>query len=369
MKIEQLYQIFQFTAERYSNKYEKNDCADWESELKRFSWNKRSDGSYQKRYAPEFRKKQLDIGMHDGLKASFKRLDYMFCWFFLGAVPEDYFSMVFEKKSWKWRSHHITRMRLDFIKKMLNDDDEACTLLNDKVAFCNHWNDKLNRVWCNPEDTAYDEFSAKFQGIDKIILKRRVGYGGKGIDVIDKSQVTKSEYDDLVRRHENYIFEEFHRQTGWIHVINPSSLNTIRVATVQVKGEIDVVFSYLRVGVEGSVVDNLHSGGIRFPINHHTGELYAGMNYQINNIEKHPDSGIQIAGETIPNWDEICSFCMNAHERAPENLRFVGWDVCLDEDDMCLIEGNSGPGFPPIEDPSDDWWKKIKSYFSKLDKK
>lgn len=367
MKIEQLYQIFQFTADKYSKNLEKNNQEDWESKLKRFSWKKRSNGSYQKRYAPEFRKKQLEIGRHDGLKGTFKRLDYMFCWFFLGAVPEDYFSMVFEDKGWKWRNHHITRMRLDFIKQMLNDDDESCILLNDKAVFCSHWDDELNRQWCNPEDTTYEEFRDKFNDIDKIILKRRVGYGGKGIEVIDTSQITsESEYLDLVEKHENYIFEEFHNQTGWIHEINPSSLNTIRVATIQVNGQTDVVFSYLRVGVKGAIVDNLHSGGIRFPINHHTGEIYAGMNYQINNIESHPDSGVKIAGEIIPHWDEICSFCINAHKKAPENLRFIGWDVCLDENDMCLIEGNSGPGFPPIEDPDDDWWKQIKNYFSKL---
>ncbi len=369
MKIEQLYQIFQFIAIKYSNNLEKNNPTDWKGELKRFSWNKRSNGSYQKRYAPEFRKKQLDMNKHHGLKGTIKRLDYMFCWFFLGAVPEDYFSMVFEDKGWKWRNHHITRMRLDFIKQKLNNDEQSCTLLNDKAAFCNHWNDKLNRVWCSPDDTTYEEFINKFHGIDKIIAKRRVGYGGKGIEIFNKSQIkNEDEYLDFIEKHDNYILEEFHNQTGWIHEINPTSLNTIRVATIQVNGEIDVVFSYLRVGVKGTVVDNLHSGGIRFPINHHTGEIYAGMNYEINNIERHPDSGVQIAGEIIPDWDEICLFCKNAHERAPENLRFIGWDVCLDENGMCLIEGNSGPGFPPIEDPKDDWWKKIKEYFSKLEK-
>ena len=251
---------------------------------------------------------------------------------------------------------------------MMNDDEEAGTLLNDKLEFCNHWNDRLNRVWCNPEDVTYDEFLDKFQHVDKIIAKKRVGYGAKGIEVIDKSQIASdAEYYELVKIHENYIFEEYHSQTGWIHDINPSSLNTIRVATIRVNGKTDVVFSYLRVGIKGSVVDNLHSGGIRFPINHHTGEIYAGMNYQINDIERHPDSGIRIAGETIPNWTDICSFCKDAHERPPQSLRFIGWDVCLDENDMCLIEGNSGPGFPPIEDPDDDWWGKIKRYFSQVE--
>ena len=369
MKIDDLYPIFKFIASKYSKKLEKDNSTDWETELKRFSWKKRSSKSYQKSHAPEFREKQLKIKKHQGLKGTIRRLDYMFCWFFLGAVPEDYFSMVFENKGWRWRNHHITRMRLNFIKQMLNDDAESCTLLNDKIAFCSHWNDKLNRIWCNPQDTTYEEFINKFQGIDKIISKRRVGYGGKGIEVFDKSDIAnENDYLDLIEKHPEHILEEFHYQTGWLYELNPSSLNTIRVATVQINDEIDVIFSYLRVGVKGAFVDNLHSGGIRFPINHHTGEIYAGMNYETSNIEKHPDSKIQIAGEKISNWDEVCLFCKDAHKRAPENLRFIGWDICLDEDGMCLIEGNSGPGFPPIEDPNDDWWKQIKEKFSKLEK-
>ena len=160
---------------------------------------------------------------------------------------------------------------------------------------------------------------------------------------------------------------QFHLNIHFLLKINPSSLNTIRVATISINGKTDVIFSYLRVGVEGAFVDNLHSGGIRFPIDRHTGKIFKGMNYQVHDVLRHPDSGVQLYGEIIPKWDEIIELCRNAHELAPESLHLVGWDVCLDEDDISLIEGNGGPGFPPIENPHEDWWKDMKDYLSLLE--
>lgn len=336
--------------------------------MKKFRYRKLSSDEYEKRYSPEFRKKQQDSNSENGLKNTLARLDYMRCWYFLGAVPEDYFSMVFEEKNWKWRNHHVTRMRLDFFKSKMNPDKNSSELINDKAIFCEKWDGEIHRKWCIPDEITQKEFETKFTGVDCIIAKKRKGYGGKGILIFDcKKSDLKSIYNEIINQKQRYVAEEYHNQTGWLNEINPSSLNTIRVATVKVNEKTDVIFAYLRTGIKDSIVDNLHSGGIRFPINHHTGEIYPGMNYATNGIKKHPDSQIQIAGETIPNWNEITDYCKKAHKKAPENVHFIGWDVCLDEDDISLIEGNIGPGFPPIENKDDDWWSLMKHYISELE--
>ena len=117
------------------------------------------------------------------------------------------------------------------------------------------------------------------------------------------------------------------------------------------------------------MVDNLHSGGFRFPIDRQTGEILPGMNYEIHNVKTHPDTGLKIAGEKIPEWQNIIDYCKKAHEHAPDSLHWIGWDVCLDEGDMFLIEGNAGPGFPPIENPKENWWGEMKRYLSILEQK
>ena len=177
----------------------------------------------------------------------------------------------------------------------------------------------------------------------------------------------KEIYEEVLSQNEPYIIEEYHNQSGWLHKVNPSSLNTIRVCTLSINGKVDVIFSYLRVGVKGSFVDNIHSGGIRFPIDYCTGKVFKGMNYRTFDVERHPDSGVQLYGEIIPKWDEIIGLCKEAHDLAPEDLHMIGWDVCLDEDDISLIEANGGPGFPPIENPHENWWKDMTDYLLKLE--
>ena len=368
MKIENFYPVFRYIASKQLNHLQKKDASTWKSEWAEFFLNDLINFQYEDIIAVDFKEKQNSQGMDKGLKAKFQELDYMLSWVFLGAVPEDYFSMVFNKKGWAWRNHHITRQRLRFLKRKFNSDSDSLLLLDDKAKFCKHWERFIHRKWCIPDEIPLEEFEERFKGVEKLIAKRRIGKGGKGIAVFDLNETGFEEiYEWVLSQKGSYIVEEYHKQTGWLHKVNPSSLNTIRVATISINGKTDVIFSYLRVGVEGAFVDNIHSGGIRFPIDRHTGKVFKGMNYQIHDVEKHPDSGVNLYGETIPKWDEIIELCKKAHDLAPDSLHLVGWDVCLDEDDISLIEGNGGPGFPPIENPHEDWWNDMKNYLSLLE--
>lgn len=366
MKVEDLYSVFRFIASRKLKALKKDNG--WRSDWKEYHLRNLSSPYYEDVFVDEFREKQMKSGDLGKFRSTLERLDFMLCWIFLGATPEDYFSMLFNRKGWIWRNHHVTKIRMRFLKRKFNHDSKSRNLLDDKASFYRHWQEHLHRKWCIPEELSFEEFEEKFNGANTIIAKRRQGFGGKGIIFFDMAERDlRSVYDEIISEKDDYIVEEYHNQTGWLHDVNPSSLNTIRVATISINGKTDVIFAYLRVGIEGSHVDNLHSGGIRFPIDHHTGRILKGMNYQICDVEAHPDSGISLYGETIPKWDEIVEFCRNAHDLAPESLHLVGWDICLDEDDMILIEGNSGPGFPPIDNPHDDWWRDMGDYLSQLE--
>ena len=364
-----VYEMLHGIAKKRWEKIKDNPEKDWKVEWEKFRWKRLAASDFEKRHLPDFRNKAEAARKRENAARHYSEFDFMLCWYFLGAEPEDYFSMVFPEKGWIWRNHHVTRMRMNFLKGKLNPDPETCTLLNDKAEFCRHWGDEIHRRWCVPEEVTKKEFVAKFTGAERIITKKRIGFGGKGIVVFDVSKMSLEEiYDSIYSLPEQYIVEEYHRQTGWLAEINPSSLNTIRVATIRVMDQIEVIFSYLRVGGKDAVVDNLHSGGIRFPINRHSGEILPGMNYETHNIKSHPGTGSLIAGVTIPGWENVLEYCRKAHQKAPESLHWIGWDVCLDEDDIFLIEGNAGPGFPPIENPRENWWGEMKKYLTILEK-
>lgn len=362
------YTVLHWIAKKRWERIKDNPDTDWEIGWKKFRWKRLAASDFEKRHLPDFRKKAEAASKKENGQKRYSEFDFMLCWYFLGAEPEDYFSMVFPEKGWVWRDHHVTRMRMNFLKGRLNRDPETIRLLNDKAEFCRYWSEDMHRRWCVPAEVTKEEFVQKFEGIDRIIVKNRTGSGGKGIQVLDTAAIPLEEiYDSILALPDPTIAEEYHRQTGWLAEINPSSLNTVRVATLRVGDSTKVIFAYLRVGGQDSVVDNLHSGGIRFPVDRYTGEIRPGMNYEIHDVMAHPDTGKRIAGEKIPRWEEVIDYCRNAHQKAPENLHWIGWDVCVDEEDMFMIEGNASPGFPPIENPQEDWWEEMKVYLSVLE--
>ncbi len=95
MKIEGFYSVLRFIASKQLGILFKKDYSNWEREWKEFHLKNLIGPAYEKNLVPEFRQKQKEKGRDKGWKARFERLDYMLCWAFFGAVPEDYFSLVF----------------------------------------------------------------------------------------------------------------------------------------------------------------------------------------------------------------------------------------------------------------------------------
>jgi hypothetical protein len=56
----------------------------------------------------------------------------------------------------------------------------------------------------------------------------------------------------------------------------------------------------------------------------------------------HPITGTPVLGRTLPNWQEIKSVALAAHEACPDRL-LVGWDIALTPEGAVLLEGNAYP--------------------------
>ena len=59
----------------------------------------------------------------------------------------------------------------------------------------------------------------------------------------------------------------------------------------------------------------------------------------VMDIEKHPDSGAQIAGVKINNWEEIVKEVLHFQECFPF-IKAAGWDIALTDDGPVVIEIN-----------------------------
>jgi len=169
-------------------------------------------------------------------------------------------------------------------------------------------------------------------------------------------------YRDIIKSPKKQIVEEYIDQKGFFHDLNPGSVNTLRVTTIRIQDSIRILNAYLRTGYGMSLVDNLHSGGILFEVDVKKGTISEGHTYREFDIVSHPYANIRVAGRVIEQWKEIVGYVTRAHLHAPKGLHLIGWDVCINGNQLLLIEGNAGPGFAGLPDPEEDQWKEIQEY-------
>ena len=285
----------------------------------------------------------------------YRLLDYWLCYAFLGATADSnyYFYQIY-RKGWRYRRRSVPRERNKFAAKTLNTP-EAIALTDSKAATAAYWADWFKRGWCTvsqEKPVTAEELRRVLGGGTRLIAKPDGDYGGHGIFVLEardekELEAAAARLNGLDRE---YIVEPWVKQTGLLHELNPSSLNTARLITARhADGSIELLTGCIRVGHPGSVVDNASSGGILFRADPRTGEIAEGYDYTGAVYSAHPETGKQITGLRIPRWEEFRDFCVSAHRHGPEGLVLVGWDVCVSDDMICMIEVNVSPGMcPPL---------------------
>ena len=66
---------------------------------------------------------------------------------------------------------------------------------------------------------------------------------------------------------------------------------------------------------------------------------------------RHPDSGREFIGFSIPRWDTVLGLVRSAVTVLP-NIRVAGWDIALlREGGIALVEGNHMPDFDLLQQP------------------
>lgn len=146
-------------------------------------------------------------------------------------------------------------------------------------------------------------------------------------------------------RNGTVLLEEYFVQNTLISMLNPDTVNTIRVITMRDdSGEVNIPFANIRIGRKGMCVDNFCSGGMTAGINTENGVVITpAFDGKLSEYTQHPDTGTPILGFQIPFWESVLDTVIKAADRI-SGCRYVGWDVVINRDGkICLIEGNSNP--------------------------
>lgn len=224
--------------------------------------------------------------------------------------------------------------------------------MNDK-AYWHHFDNKtefntlfaaqVKRDWLNFRDATREQFAAFLQNRGPIICKPIDGSSGQGVMKVLPEDFTDADalYDRL-KAAGTGIIEDCVVQHEALAALCPTSVNTLRVATLLGDKKEGIVYAYIRIG-NGKVMDNVDCGGMAAPIDLETGKIAGmGANKQGEAYEFHPMTGTRIPGTQIPYWEEIKAMCLAAMRVVPQ-VRFVAWDVAVTPDGPVFIEGNSFP--------------------------
>ena len=238
----------------------------------------------------------------------------------------------------------ITRGLSNTIVRRMNDK-AYWYLFDDKATFNRLFKDEVNRDWIELSDElSLEDWKAFLDRNDDLICKPLEGSSGVGIERHTKEEWRGREEADLqeLRDKKIGIVEERVSEHPKMAEMCPTSVNTIRIATLLGDKKQGIVYAFLRIG-NGKVMDNVDQGGMADRIDLESGTLLTvGADKQGNTYTEHPMTHTPIIGFQIPYFKEACDMCLKAAQKVPQ-MRFVAWDVAITEKGPVFIEGNSFP--------------------------
>ena len=271
-------------------------------------------------------------------------LDMMLCAFRYNAGYIDYKIARMYTLNHAQRKTQITRGISNTIVARMNDK-AYWHHFDDKAAFNALFARYIPRKWMKIDaDTPPESFSLFLADLDSLIVKPLEGSSGQGIERFSRADWEKNLPTFLARitASGGCIAEEIVQQHAALAALCPTSVNTIRIATLLGDKQQGIVYAFLRIG-NGKVMDNVDCGGMAVMVDIETGTLLTvGADKQGNTYEKHPMTGVPIIGFTIPHWEEAKRICLEAAQVVPQ-MRYIAWDVAITAEGPTFIEGNSFP--------------------------
>ena len=270
----------------------------------------------------------------------------------ISCTPTEFFLYRFyELTEEEQDTYYIAKYQKLFQKKYGTNKDFVA-LLYDKERTNNHFAEYVRRPWCVNTKVTFEQFSETFKDTTRVMYKPIAGHRGYGVEAIYLTPENMKEVYDRLATYPEGVVEAFIKQHPEMCKLSPTSVNSLRFVTfssnttpVTPDGKmVDIAYSIVRFGREGSIVDNLHSGGMVANVDLETGCLATdGADRNGDLWITHPDTGVTIKGFQVPYFEEARAMVMDAiTTRKVEG--YIGWDIAISENGPMLLEVNDRPG-------------------------
>lgn len=223
-------------------------------------------------------------------------------------------------------------------------DKNYCSLLYPEVRHPITIVHKINGFFSNADYDliTFDEAFSMCSRQDRLIIKPTIGTGGSaGISFWNKEDTLEILKKLLVGEgsHGNLIVQEVVRQHEQLSRIHPSSINTVRTISLLFKDKVHILSSILRMGVDGSRVDNCSAGGWLCGIQENGQLKEAGYTSTFVRHLRHPQ-GFLFSEGVVPSYDKILTLIRKLQGKMA-HFRLISWDFAVGEDgEPIFIEAN-----------------------------
>lgn len=165
---------------------------------------------------------------------------------------------------------------------------------------------------------------------------------GKGIELIDGGR--RDELSSAIRSGKivvDFVAQRFVSQSDDTKVFNPSSLNCMRITTLNLNGQITVCSRALKCGPTNSIVDNIGTGKRGVAVGIDENGFLQPYGFYGNGERAESHNGVYFKGRKIEGFDRVLSKAIDLHSVNPV-CKLIGWDLALDaQREVVLIEGNT----------------------------
>lgn len=183
-----------------------------------------------------------------------------------------------------------------------------------------------------------------------LLYKPATGPGrGRGIELLsstsDIERLCSEIADGELIRKGDFVIQEPVQQCIDTEMFNPTSLNCMRITTLNINNLVSPCSFALKCGPAGSVVDNIGVGKRGVIVGIDPGGNLREYGFYGNGEKATAHNGVEFKGKHIPHFDRVVNAAVELHKFV-DGCSIVGWDIALDvQHNPVLIEGNTGiPG-------------------------
>jgi len=230
-------------------------------------------------------------------------------------------------------------------------------------------------VVCSPEsggELREDDLLHLLADQTPFVLRPVVGMMGMGVFIVERGKEgltvngepsSVAAVQAMMRGLDNYFLSARVKPHPRLAAMYPRTPHVTKILTMW---DIDRREPFLaaavqRVGTSASYpLDGWSRGALCSRVDLETGVLGAAVPFRPGNpadYDRHPDTGVEIAGLTLPNWESVKETLLAMCCRMPF-IKYLVWDIVITGEGFEVLEGNSHPGlammqvhYPLLKDP------------------